>query len=150
MTEARSRILPRPSVARMTGRALRLRCPWCGGGPLLETWFRLRPRCPRCGLRTERGEEDFFLGAMVFNIALSEGILAVLFVGLLVALWPDVPWTLLQVGGIALMIAAPILFLPVSRTLWMVVELLFRPLTAEEMEWHRGSGEGEFRPQDVR
>lgn len=117
---------------------------------MLESWFRLRARCPRCSLRTERGEEDFFLGGMVFNIALSEGVLAVLFVGLLVALWPDVPWTLLHVGGIVLMILAPVAFYPLSKMLWLALELVFRPLTEDEMEWHRGSDDDAFRPQGHR
>lgn len=146
----RPRVLPPPRWPVLFGRALRLRCPWCGGGPVLASWFRLRPRCPRCGLRTERGEEDFFLGGMVFNIALSEGLLAVLLIGLLVALWPDVPWTLLHVGGVVLMILAPIAFYPLSKMLWLALELLFRPLTEDELEWHRASGDDAFRPQDHR
>ena len=131
-------------------RAARLRCPACGGGPLLESWFRLRPRCPRCGLRTERGEEDFFLGSMMLNLALSEGMLALAFVGLVIALWPDVPWTLLQVGGIVLMILAPLAFYPFSKTIWMAFDLLLRPLTPQELEWHRTSQEREFRPEKHR
>jgi uncharacterized protein (DUF983 family) len=31
-------------------RALRLRCPNCGGGLILRSWFRMRPYCPSCGL----------------------------------------------------------------------------------------------------
>lgn len=128
-------------------RAARLRCPACGGGPLLESWFRLRPRCPRCGLRTERGEQDFFLGAMMFNLAISEGILALVFIALVIGLWPAVPWTLLQVGGIALMILAPLAFYPFSKTMWMAFDLLLRPLTPDEMTWHRESAEHEFRAE---
>ena len=30
-------------------------------------------------------------------------------------------------GGVALMIALPLLFLPFSRTLWIVFDLIFRP-----------------------
>ena len=150
MTPKRAPSLPRPSAATLFGRAMRLRCPWCGEGRLLETWSRLRRRCPHCGLRTDRGEEDFFLGAMVFNIALSEGMLAVLVVGIMVALWPDVPWRVLHVGGIVAMMLAPILFLPFSRTLWLALELVFRPLTETELEWHRTSDETVFRPQEDR
>ena len=39
-------------------RALALRCPWCGKGPVLASWFRLRERCGACGLRLERGERS--------------------------------------------------------------------------------------------
>jgi uncharacterized protein (DUF983 family) len=143
-------IAKRPKAATMVARGARLRCPWCGKGGLLESWFRLKPRCPRCGLRTERGEEDFFLGAMMFNLVLSEGVLAVFLVGLVVATWPEVPWTFIQYGGVALMALAPFVFYPVSRTIWLAFDLLLRPLTEEELEWHRTSGEGTFRPQEDR
>lgn len=134
----------------MLGRALRLRCPWCGGGPLRETWLRLRSNCPQCGLRTERGEEDFFLGAMMFNLVLAEGALAVLIVGFLIAMWPDVPWTFLTYGGIALMLIAPVVFYPLSKTIWLAVDLMLRPPDDEEMEWHRTSDAASFRPQGRR
>lgn len=131
-------------------RAARLRCPACGGGPILETWFRMKPRCPRCALRTERGEQDFFLGGMMFNIVLSEGALAVAFVGLVIAMWPEVPWSTLHIGGIVMMVLAPIFFLPFSRTIWMAFDLLLRPLTDAEMAWHLTSGDHEFRPEAER
>ena len=56
---------------RMFARALGRRCPNCGAGPVTVRWFGLRPSCPRCGLRLDRGEHDYFLGAIVFNMALS-------------------------------------------------------------------------------
>ena len=62
-------------AAKLFARGLSLRCPHCGAGGLLESWFRLRPKCPVCGLRTDRGEEDFFLGGMMWNIVFSEGML---------------------------------------------------------------------------
>jgi uncharacterized protein (DUF983 family) len=139
-----------PPMRTMLGRGLRLRCPRCGGARLTEGWLKLKPRCPACGLRTERGEEDYFLGGMMFNIALAEGVFGILFVGLVVAMWPDVPWRVLHVGGILLMIAMPFLFYPLSNTLWLAVELFFRPLTDEEMEWHRTAAEDAFRPQSRR
>jgi uncharacterized protein (DUF983 family) len=142
--------LRRPSIGTMFLRGLRFRCPWCGGGGLMQSWFKLKPACPTCGLRTERGEEDFFLGAMVWNIAFAEGLLTVVLVSIGIATAPNVPWNALLFGGVAMMIAAPILFYPVSKTLWMATELLFRPLTAEELEWHRTAEHTEFRDQHVR
>ena len=59
---------------------------------------RARRACPRCGLRLERGESDYFLGGMMFNIALAEGVFVILLITTLVATWPRVPWTLLQYG----------------------------------------------------
>lgn len=140
----------RPPMGTMLGRAARLRCPVCGKEKLTDGWLKLKPRCPSCGLRTERGEEDYFLGGMMFNIALAEGFFGLLFIGTVIALWPNVPWRVLHIGGILLMIAMPFLFYPLSNTLWLAVELYFRPLTDDEMEWHRASGDREFRPQDHR
>lgn len=124
-------------LARLYGRAAILRCPHCGGGGLLESWFRLRPKCPTCGLRTDRGEEDFFLGAMMFNLVLAEGLLAIVMVILLVVTWPQVPWTFLQYGLVLLIAAAPFFFFPFARTIWLASDLLMRPVTDEEMRWHR-------------
>ena len=41
---------------RLYGRALLLRCPHCGKGRVVRSGFRMHPRCPACGIRTERGE----------------------------------------------------------------------------------------------
>lgn len=115
---------------RLYARAARLRCPHCGGGPLLESWFRLRPRCP---LRTERGEADFFLGSMMFNLILAEGALALAIVVWLVAVWPAVPWAFPERGAVLLMAAAPFVFFPFSKTIWLASDELIRPVSAAEL-----------------
>jgi len=88
----------------------------------------MRERCPRCALPLERGEsQDYWLGGMMFNIVLSE-LLAVLVVGFVVlATWPRVPWTPIWIGAVALMVAAPFLLFPLSRTVWLAFDLMFRP-----------------------
>lgn len=135
MTEHRDRsAVPLPPLGTRLGRAARLRCPLCGGRGVLESWFRMRARCPHCGLHTERGEHDFFLGSMMFNLVLSEGLLALLLVGLAIVTWPNVPWDFLQYGGVALMVLAPIAFLPFSRTIWMAFDLLLHPPTRDELD----------------
>ena len=135
---------------RLYGRALRLRCPHCGGGPVVASWFRMHPRCGACGLRTERGEEDFFLGSMMFNIILSEGLFLVFVVGLIVARWPRVPWGFLQTWAIALMAAAPFLVFPWTKTLWLASDILIKPVTEEEMRWHRENDAAAIRPYSER
>ena len=119
-------------IARLFIRALRLRCPNCGRGRLFESWFRMRAHCPVCGLAVERGDEGYQVGSYMFNIIAAELIFAALFVGVLVATWPDPPWTLLQFGGIALMIAAPFAFFPFSKTLFLAFDLVFRPAAGDE------------------
>ena len=133
MTHPISPPVPLPPFGTRLARAVRLRCPLCGGGPLLQGWLKLRPRCPRCGLHTERGQGDFFLGAMMFNLAISEGVLALLLIALVVGSWPEVPWRLLELGGVALMVAAPFIFFPFARTIWMAFDLMLHPPTADEL-----------------
>ena len=130
---------------RLFARGATLRCPHCGGGRLLESWFRFKPKCEGCGLRLDRGEEDFFLGGMMWNIVLAEGLLALAGLVFVLLTWPDVPWTTVHWTGIALMIIAPFLFYPLSLTIWLASDILIRPVTEREMEWHRGSREGQFR-----
>ena len=130
---------------RLLSRGLRLRCPHCGQGRLRQGWLHLKPKCPVCGLRTDRGEEDFFNGGMMWNIVFSEGALlgTCLLVGILT--WPDVPWTLMQWLGIALMVIVPFVFYPFSLGFWLANDIWIRPVTEEEMEWHRQSSPGEYR-----
>ena len=123
---------------RLFWRAARLRCPHCGGKPVLRSWFHLRDRCGVCGLRLERGEaEDYYLGGMLLNLVLSELVFAVLFLVLLIALWPNVPWTALEYGIAAAVLVAPFLFYPMSKLLWLAFDIAFRPVTPAEMAWHQ-------------
>jgi uncharacterized protein (DUF983 family) len=125
-----------PRVGTLLVRALRLRCPNCGGGPLFSRWVVMRDTCPRCHLILDRKEPDYFLGGYVVNFVAAELLIAV---GALVAIvwtWPDVPWTGIQWGLLALMIPAPIFFFPFSRTLWLAMDLTFRPPTLADLEGH--------------
>ncbi|MDZ4861904.1 MAG: hypothetical protein SGJ01_00540 [Gemmatimonadota bacterium] len=58
---------PSPTVPLLLGCALRLRCPQCGGGSLFRSWLSIRERCLSCGLRMERGEDGYVVGAYMFN-----------------------------------------------------------------------------------
>lgn len=119
-------------VPLLFARALRLRCPNCGQGRLLQTWFRLRERCPVCGLRTERGEQGYVVGAYMFNIMAAELLWAGLCLALVLATWPDPPWDLLLYGGGALMIVLPFVCYPFSKTTFLAFDLTFRPAAETE------------------
>jgi uncharacterized protein (DUF983 family) len=94
----------------------------------------MKSRCPRCHLPLERNEgEDYFLGGMMFNIVLAELIYGVGMVIWLLATWPTPPWTLIEYVGIPFMIAAPFLCYPLSKTVWLAFDLIFRPATADEL-----------------
>lgn len=118
---------------RLFTRALRLRCPHCGKGKLFRSWLHMRPECPACGLRLERGEEGYQVGSYMFNIIAAELVFAALFLAVVLLTWPSPPWAWLEYGGIALMIVAPFAFFPFSRTLFLAFDLLFRPAARDEL-----------------
>jgi uncharacterized protein (DUF983 family) len=125
--------MPAVRIARLFSRALRLKCPNCGGGPLFESWLKPRARCPSCGLPLERGDQGYQVGSYMFNIIAAELLFAALFLGIVVATWPSPPWTALQIGGVILMVAAPFAFFPFSKTLFLAFDLVFRPATPDEL-----------------
>ncbi len=108
-------------------RALRLRCPRCGGRGILESWFELADECPGCGLDTDRGEEGHFLGAMLVSLVAVELLVAGLAALTIVLAWPAVPWTAITVGGVLLAVGMPVAIYPYSRLLWLGVDLHIRP-----------------------
>ena len=111
----------------MFSRALRLRCPHCGGAPIFLTWSHLVPNCPVCGLGLERGEQGYWLGAYFFNLMAVEVVFSVWFVGFLVFTWPNPPWGIFQISTVVLMAVFPIVFFPFSKTLFLAFDLLMRP-----------------------
>jgi uncharacterized protein (DUF983 family) len=116
-----------PRLVSMFGRTLRLRCPNCGKGRPFVSWFRMRSHCEVCGLAFERGEEGYQVGSYTFNIVAPELVFAAVFLAIVLLTWPSPPWTLLQYGGIALMVIAPFLRFPFTKTLFLAFDLVFRP-----------------------
>ena len=118
----------------MLWRGLTKRCAVCGSGGLYSGWFHMRERCPNCGYRFER-EEGFFLGAYVVNLAVAEGLIAVLCIVpviFLSAAHPDVSlWPVVIAGAVAAVLG-PLVFYPFSRTIWVALELILRPADASE------------------
>jgi uncharacterized protein (DUF983 family) len=114
------------SFSTKVGRALLLRCPRCGSGGIVKTWFSLTDRCPTCKLAFARGEvADYWLGAYAINLVLAESLAAIIAIVVLWMTWPQsMP---AQLTGTILAIALPILMFPFSRTLWLAWDLSFRP-----------------------
>lgn len=103
----------------------------------------MKTSCPRCHLKLDRGEHDYFIGPLLINFVVAE--LIVVVGGFLVVLltWPTVPWQTLKWGLIALMVPMPIVFYPFAKTLWLAIDLTFRPIT-----WNDIAGHGENLPRD--
>ena len=108
-------------------RALRLRCPNCGGGQIFDSWFRLKPVCPTCNLRFDRGEQGYEVGSYWFNITAAELILLAVIGVIVLRTWPTPPWAILQYVAPALMVLLPLGFFPFSKTLFVAFDLVFRP-----------------------
>ena len=120
-------------VLQVVSRAARLRCPHCGRGPVLVHWFKMRERCGNCGLAIERGERDYFIGSMLFNLVVSEMLFAVIFVATLVAAWPNDPWDTIQWAAPLGMGIAPFVLFPFSKLTWLGFDILLRPVTPDEV-----------------
>jgi uncharacterized protein (DUF983 family) len=115
----------------MIGRALRLRCPNCGNGPLFQRWIRMVPKCDRCGLVFDRGEQGYLVGAYLFNFAVAEMAWLALMVTWAAVTWPSPPWGALLWIGVSLMVLMPVLFYPFSKTLFLAIDLIVRPRGTE-------------------
>ncbi len=112
-------------------RGIRLRCPACGAGRLFTSYYTVRERCAGCGLRFER-EAGYWLGAMWIALAVTELLFAGWFIGGMVVTWPDVAWTTLLVGGIALNVVVPTLGYRWAKTIWMGLHYAFVPADITE------------------
>lgn len=120
-------------AARIFGRALRLRCPNCGGRGIFRTLFELRPDCPNCGLEMDRGEDDYFLGTYTVNLVVVELLFAAIFTLIVILTWPDPPWALLQYGGAALMLVGAVACYPFAKVGWLAFDMVLRPVSRDEL-----------------
>jgi uncharacterized protein (DUF983 family) len=130
----------RPSNLRLLSRALARRCPNCGAPGIFKSYTELREHCPNCGLRLQRGESDYFIGAYLLNLVAVEVLFALLLGVVVIVTYPDTPWTLLQWSGMALIIVGAVICYPITKSLWLAADLMFRPMTEKELDWHREGG----------
>ncbi len=121
-----------PPRAVMFARAIRKHCPVCGGGGLFDGWFRMKPACPTCGVRFNRGESGYSLGAMWFNLMAAEAVTVTSFITTVLLTWPSPPWDLLQYTGPLEALLMPLIFYPFSRTLFLAFDLCFRPVNLDQ------------------
>jgi hypothetical protein len=93
----------------------------------------MRDHCPTCGHHFERSD-GFWLGSIMLNNAIT--FLAVLgtLAAFLIAGWPDPPWTAMLVSVLAVALVVPIVFHPITRSLWVAIELAVHPLDGSEVE----------------
>lgn len=125
----------KPPWGRLLWRGLRKQCPNCGSGHIYDTWFRMKDRCPTCGLRFER-EPGFFVGAYLINLAVAFTLLFLLC--MVVVAWrandPDAPIGVPIAVGVIIGLGVPPLFYPFSRTIWSAIDIGMAPLEAAELD----------------
>jgi uncharacterized protein (DUF983 family) len=128
--------LDMPSAGRavlLASRALRLRCPHCGEGRVLKGFNAVQDHCSACGFRFTRSDDNYFSGAMFFGMMIGET-LAVLVIG--AAIWityPNIPWNFLQYAIPVVLLAVMIALFPVSRVVWLAIDVMLRPVEASEL-----------------
>lgn len=125
----------KPPWGRLLLRGVRKQCPNCGAGHIYDGWFRMKDRCPACGLRFER-EPGFFVGAYLINLAVAFTLLFLLC--MVVVAWkattPDAPIAIPIAAGVAIGLVVPPLFYPYSRTIWSAIDIGMTPLEPAELE----------------
>ena len=121
---------------RLFGRGFLLRCPNCGGGPVLRHWLKLRVKCGDCGLRLERGEHDNVMGS-VFILFSLVGFAVYLVLAITLGVSDATPWDALQYGLPVLAAVLVVALFPFAKLLWLAFDLMLRPVTPQELEWHR-------------
>ncbi len=112
------------------GRAIRRKCPYCGGGGIFDGWFTLKQHCPHCQVRYAN-EDGYFLGSYIVNIGVTE-VLTVLIV-----IWMIVGGAMsvleMQIYGASLAIALPIFFYPFALLIWIAIDITFHdPATRKQ------------------
>jgi hypothetical protein len=128
-----------PSKVTAWWRAVRGRCPVCGHGHLFRHWFGMVERCPGCGLRFERSEGSW-TGSVGLNIVVTFTLLFLTLIGVFLLTYPDVPIATMGLLGAAVAVGFPIAFFPLSKTIWLTIELTLNPLEPGEARLIPGSG----------
>lgn len=108
------------------GRGLTGACANCGGRGIFRG-LGLKDDCPTCGHHFER-EQGYWLGSITINTGVTFFLFGLIFLTVAVATWPDVPWTGVWIGLIIFMGLFPIAFHPISKAIWVGLDLSFRPI----------------------
>lgn len=122
----------RPSFEMLLRRALKLRCPRCGEGPLFTSWVKMPQRCPHCGLKYERAP-GYSLGSTYFNYGLTA--LSTTAIFLTCRLGLGISGDILLPPLMVYTVLFPLLLFRHARALWLAMDCHFDPeVLADEVE----------------
>jgi uncharacterized protein (DUF983 family) len=115
----------RLTIADVVSRCLKLRCPACGGASIVKRPFHIANDCPACGVSFKR-EEGFFVGAILANVVITDGVIVCLYLLSLPLLSNhyDLVLGILFATGIAF----PIAFYHHSWSIWLAFDHLIESL----------------------
>lgn len=111
---------------RVVLRGLLRRCPLCGNGDIFTSWYHQRDRCPRCNYPTTR-VEDQWIGSLGMNTIVSFFLLLLTIAIGFTVTYPDPPVGVLLAIALTVAVGVPVLFFPISRSLWSAIDLAMRP-----------------------
>lgn len=105
-------------------RALRRRCPYCGGKHIFTNPFSIKKRCPTCGVLFAY-EDGYFLGSYAINLVTTEFIAVAIVIWMLI----NTDLSVLQMQTIAVVFAVglPLAFYSYALLLWMALDLTINP-----------------------
>lgn len=112
---------------RILHRAFTLRCIACGARPVLLSWFRESPNCPRCGFRLDRAEDGYWLGSYSVNLSVTLFLVILVIVVLIWWEWPKPSWSAITTAGLVSSIVIPLVIFPWTKTFYLALDMLFRP-----------------------
>lgn len=125
--------LARLTFPRLVARALLRRCPWCAGRKAwFRSWFRRYDRCRTCGLRWNRGQDGFELGAMTVAVVITGGSVMLYLAISIASSYPDFEVLPMALIGAAIALVMPVLTYPFTQTLWSAFDIRVHPPTREE------------------
>ena len=85
-----------------------------------------------CGIEFER-EPGYWVGAIIINTVVTFSTFIGMFLLLVLGTWPDVPWGTVMGVTVVANAAIPVAFYPISKTVWLALELSWHPLEPEEV-----------------
>jgi uncharacterized protein (DUF983 family) len=124
-----------PAVApagTMFWRGLIKHCPVCGSGHLFTRYFSMKPRCPGCNLRFARIEGSW-TGDLGINTIVTFGLMLLAFIGGTLIMWNRLNVAVLASIVAAIAVFVPILFFPFTKTIWLAIDVILRPIEADEL-----------------
>jgi uncharacterized protein (DUF983 family) len=100
-------------------RAVLLRCPACGSGPLFRGWFRMHDACRSCGASFRR-EPGFYLGSIYINYGATVIVTGAIYATLVMGLGTSHETALAVCLAVA--VAFPVLFFRHARSFLLALD----------------------------